>query len=464
MFLRFAYAYNGKIYLILLPQQANSRLLCRIVVLNAQQTPATVSLISDFWAAFPPNAGDAFGSVVVGHGFIAFTRLGDFILFNIDTHEWESYRAIFLSSQYRRLLRPEVRHFPAIVPEGILLLPLGIFFDLETYYQLPSIDLPTNSDYTMLEAERLILLQLPRNRHENEATITKAYIWVSPAQGFANINVEAAQNLSPHAIWGQGDYINSKWIAYGTNKSDLDERLLYLYSYENGKLKIEETGFTQLPLSAVAQIFRYLPSYAKPYWLEMYFQLVSNGIYIYTVRLWNRIYRLNLADRTYELAAVIPIWGGDKYQYIHPETPIQTLISYDVVRGQLYAIARYGNQNYLTIARQEDYPEQPPAPTNVSVDFGSKQVTFAPSVWANPQEFIVGIKHQTAGIRYEIFSWKTRQYWSVSYDGGNTWQSMTGAVLRANASDNIVVKVNLPQQLLRSTNYTVEVRSIGSTH
>jgi hypothetical protein len=461
MFLRYAHVHGGKVYLILLPQDTNSRLLCRIVVVNAQN-PATVEHISDLWAAFPTNAGEAFGSVAVGHGFIAFCRLGDFILFNLQTYEWETYRAIFLSSQYRRLIRPDIRHFPAIVPEGILLLPVGIFFDLETYYQLPSIDLSTNSDYTVLEAERIILMELPKNRDSNEATTTRAYLWNSPATGFQRINVEADLNLSPYAVWGQGDYWQGKWIAYGTNKSDLDERLPFFYYLSEGKLKVSSVGFTHLPLSAVAQIIRYLPSYAKPYWLELYFQTISNGNYLYTVRLWNRVYRLDLENHRYELASIIPVWDGDEYQYITPEMPVQTLISYDFATGQLYAVARYGYQNYLTIARQEDAVTEPPAPTSINVNFSQRRVTFTPAVWPKPQEFVVTIEYSPANVRYEIFSWRTRQYWEVSYDGGNTWQPMTGAILRANASDNIVVRVNLPQQLLRSTNYRARVRAVSS--
>jgi hypothetical protein len=168
-----------------------------------------------------------------------------------------------------------------------------------------------------------------------------------------------------------------------------------------------------------------------------------------------------LENRKYELAAIIPVWDGDEYQYITPEMPVQTLLSYDFATGQLYAVARYGYQNYLTIARQKDAVTEPPAPTSINADFSQRQVTFVPAVWSKPQEFVVTIEYPPANVRYEIFSWKTRQYWEVSYDGGNTWQSMTGAVLRANASDNIVVRVNLPQQLLRSTSYRARVRAVS---
>jgi hypothetical protein len=462
MFLRYAHAHNGRVYLVLIPEDRRSQLLCRLVVVDVRTDPATVALVTDLWSPFPASAGEAFGNVAVGHGFLAFCRLGDFILFNLETYQWETYRAVFLSMRYRMNIRPDIRHFPAIVPEGILLLPVGIFFDLETYHQLPSINLPTNTDYAILEAERIILLQLPKNRHENDATITKAFIWLSPAQGFRQIQIEADLNISPHAVWGQGDYFNGRWVAYGTDRSDLDERLLYYYYISEGRLKISPVGLTNLPLSAAAQILRYLPDYAHPYWLEMFFQLVSNGKYVYTVRLWNRVYRIDLNSRNVELAALVPVWDGNEYQPITPEMPVQTLLSYDIVTGQLYAVARYGRQNYLTLARQENPTAEPPTPTNIDVNFNQRRIHFIPDVWPNPQEFIVSIEHPSANIRYEIFSWKTRQYWEVSRDGGQTWQPMGGAITRADETENVVVRVTLPQQLLRSTNYKVDVKAISS--
>jgi hypothetical protein len=462
MFLRYAHAHNGRVYLVLIPEDRQSQLLCRLVVVDVRTNPATVALVTDLWSPFPASAGEAFGNIAVGHGFLAFCRLGDFILFNLDTYQWETYRAVFLSMRYRMNIRPDIRHFPAIVPEGILLLPVGIFFDLETYHQLPSINLPTNTDYAILEAERIILLQLPKNRHENEATITKALVWLSPEQGFGQIPVEADLNISPHAVWGQGDYINGRWVAYGTDKSDLDERLLYYYYISEERLKISSVGLTNLPLSAAAQIFRYLPNYAQPYWVEMFFQTVSNGKYIYTVRLWNRVYRIDLDNKVLELAALVPIWDGNDYQYITPEMPVQTLISYDIATGQLYAVARHGRQNYLTIARQENPTLEPPAPTNLSVNFSQRRIQFVPNIWPTPQEFVVSIEHPTENIRYEIFSWKTRQYWEVSYDGGTTWQPMTGAITRANVTDNIVIRVTLPQRLLRSTTYRANAKAVSS--
>ena len=462
MFIRFVHVHNGKIFLIVIPQDANSRLLCRIVVINAQTNPASVELVSDFWSPFPSNAGETFGNVAVGHGFLAFCRLGDFILFNMETYEWERYRAIFLSSQYRKLIDPQVRHLPVIVPEGILLLPVGIFFDLETYHQLPHINLSTTADYALLEAERLILVELPKNRSEGEATITKAYLWNSPAIGFERIDVEADLNLSPYAVWGQGAYWNGKWIAYGADKADLDERLLYLYSLEEGKLKVSHAGYRNLPLSAAAQIFRYMPNYAQPYWLEMFFQTVGNLKYVYTVRLWNRVYRLDLENKSLELATLVPVWNGNEYEFLTPEIPVQTLLSYDLATGQLYAIARYGYQNYITIVRQEDVPSEPPAPTDVSVNFNQRQISFVPAVFAYPQEFVVTIEHLSAQVKFEMFSWKCRQLWEVSYDGGINWQPMTSPILRANPSDNIVIRVTCPQQLLRNTDYRVKVRAVST--
>jgi len=162
------------------------------------------------------------------------------------------------------------------------------------------------------------------------------------------------------------------------------------------------------------------------------------------------------------LATLVPVWNGNEYEFLTPEIPVQTLLSYDLATGQLYAIARYGYQNYITIVRQEDVPPEPPAPTDVSVNFNQRQISFVPAVFAYPQEFVVTIEHLSAQVKFEMFSWKCRQLWEVSYDGGINWQPMTGPTLRANPSDNIVIRVTCPQQLLRNTDYRVKVRAVST--
>jgi len=463
-FLRFAWAHDGKLFLILLPHKQIGNFLCRLVILDVSGPVAAEVTVQDLLLGydFLPTT-DSFGSVEVGHSFIAFCRHGDCVLINPTNLETEKYRAIYLSSQYKEMVKGKSTPyiFPLAVSEGILLLPVGLFFSLETYYQLRSINLSHTSHYRVVRCGEQVLVTVPSDIHEREGLINSAFRWNGVNDGFVSIAVDNEE--PPYAPFGIGAYHpDNIYVAYGANADDLDERLLYMYKLEEGALVVRPLPFSSLPLSSFALLYRYLPPYATQRWLESFFQVVSNGNWLYTTRLWNRIYRFNL-EGDWELAAIVPIWVEGSYEYLEPEMPCQTHLCYDRVRGQVYAVLRYGDADHLTIYRQEEVISPPPTPTISSVDWATRTVVITPPVSEHSQEFAVFFYNPTGQVIYELCSWKERRLWYVSTDGGNNWSPMEKSIRRISEGDNVLVKVIFPFDILPDEDYRVVAYSFQNS-
>lgn len=461
-FIRYFWVHDGRLFLFLLPRAWRSPVFCRIVVLEAIGSSVEEVVTSDIVCGFDTyDWADSFGRIDVGHAFVAFCRLGDFLLFNLKERSWERYRAIYLSEQYRRLVRSRRDRvfFPMVVSEGILLLPVGVFFDLETYYQLPSIQLSADADYRIGRSGHLLLFQVPSDIHLGSANIVSAYRWVGLEEGFQRLPIRSEIRYAP---FGQGSYWSNSYVCYGADSADLDERRLYTYKVDNGALWVEPLPLPSLPLSSLALLVRFLPSYATSRWLEQYFQVVTNGEWLYTVRLWNRIYRFKPSGE-WELAFTVPVRVGEDYEYLVPEMPCQTLLAYDIVRGQLYAVMRYGDSDDVTICRQELRVTSPPVPTIENVNWVDGYLTFVPAVYGHPQEFVVEVVNLRGEVQYEVLSWVDRRLWSVSVDGGITWRPLEGPVLRRDASQQVKIRLALTFLPLKGETYTFRVRSYSSS-
>ncbi|MDT7877936.1 MAG: hypothetical protein RQ862_05205 [Candidatus Caldarchaeales archaeon] len=445
---------------------------CRVVAINFNTSPPTVTHLQEF--PLLPEARDKFGFFAYGHGLVVGLVGNQAFGIRFGDDQTSFLRFAYIAEEFRKT-NP---NYPSIlvVPEGFIFLPNNIFYDLETFHNLPS--LQAGSDNILLPIYPSKPVVVERGVMEGQADISRAYIWQGLAARFQEMNIEPEQGITPTAPAFKGDIFENNWVSWGLSGRDITEYLLYKYSvaFDSNQnkwvLRISKVPYSYFPFPTVG-IWTYLPS-NDPRWKELTLSFTGNGEVAYFSRLWNRVYRAQMSAEEPLKVTEVYAWDGllGQFQLKTPENPLLPFVAYDRYAGKVYAVFTSipPADPAIAIFRQTLPYSPPPAPTIV-FPYNNWRVSrrpviiLRPAVYAQPQEFLLrfvpkkfvdemGIPPEQAP-GFEVFSAADRTGWYVSTDGGGTWLPMTGPVLRDNITADILVRFQSPTALPEGGEYIV---------
>jgi hypothetical protein len=452
--------------------RVSNPLYCRVVAINFNTSPPTVTHLQEF--PLLPEARDKFGFFTYGHGLVVGIVGNQAFGIRFGDDQTSFLRFAYIAEEFRKT-NPK---YPSIlvVPEGFIFLPNNIFYDLETFHNLPS--LQAGSDNILLPIYPSKPVVVERNVTEGQVDISRAYIWQGLAARFQEMNIEPEQGITPTAPAFKGDIFASNWVSWGLSGRDITEYLLYKYSVafdsDQNKwvLRISKVPYSYFPFPTVG-IWTYLPS-DDPRWKELTLSFTGNGEVAYFSRLWNRVYRAQMSAEEPLKVTEVYAWDGllGQFQLKTPENPLLPFVAYDRYAGKVYAVFTSipPADPAIAIFRQTLPYSPPPAPTIV-FPYNNWRVSrrpviiLRPAVYAQPQEFLLRFvpkkfvdemeipPEQAPG--FEVFSAADRTGWYVSTDGGGTWSPMTGPVLRDNTAADILVRFQSPTALPEGGEYIV---------
>lgn len=449
---------------------------CRIVILDFSTTPAQINILQEF--PLFPEAQDKFGFITYGHGLIVgiIGNQAFGIRFEDETAEPEFLRFAYITEEFRKVNPKYVSILT--VPEGFIFLPVAIYYNLETYHNLPS--LPTNNLLLPIYTNKPVVVE--REVTRGQVTINRCYVWEGLGTQFAEATIIPPETYPPVAPSLKGDVVNNNWVSWGLCGNDETEHLLFKYTTifnpdnNEWELHITPLPYTYYPLPTVG-VWTYLPSNDSR-WIELLLSLASNGEVLYFTRLWHRIYRAQIAAEGPLKVTHALSWDGllGNFAEKTPEDPLIPFVSYDKYSGYVYAVftSIIPSDPIIVIARQRLPYSPPPSPTivfpyNNWVTSRRPVVILRPAVYAYPQEFLIRFVPKTfidmhgvpveSSPGFEFYSAADRTGWEVSFDGGTTWQPMTQAVVRDRPTIDVLVKFNTPFALPQSDYYYVLVSS-----
>jgi len=420
-----------------------------------------------------PTARDRFGFFTQGHGLIVGVignqALG--IMFNEETGNIDWLRFAYITDEFRQTNPP----YPSIltVPEGFIFLPNNIFYDLETFHNLPS--LTSSAFYLPIYPNRPVVV---RRDVSLQASISEGYIWTGIAGKFVRMDVKSEGDIPLAAPSINGVRIGDKWVAWGLEGDDVDEFLLYTYKTafnpetEKWELQVGRLPYSRFPLPNVG-VWSYLPRQDSR-WREIVLSLAGNGEILYFNRLWNRVYRALVSSEEPLKVTHISQWDGFISQFAEkvPENAFISFVAYDQYFGEVYSvIASVPPADSAIVVAKQTLPYSPPPaplivfPYNNWTSSRRPYVILQPGVFAYPQEFLIRYIPKKFVSEYnlsveeapgiEVFSAADRAGWMVSYDGGSTWQPMTSAVLRTSSSQQILVSYQPSSSLPEGGEYYI---------
>jgi len=424
--------------------------------------------------ANPPKY-PSFGSVAVGHNGIVYANPVGAVYFpfddNLEPVFFPLYSSAFIAG------KTSWSHIAVLtVPEGFLFLPHGILWDLDTFYDTP-VDITLSEDDRLvpvyLEDAPGVVVRTKEYPYSPGSTIKAYYVWGGLDVGLVKGKVGVAPSLAgeqAYPIYLGGSKVGQKWYAFNAYPH-WDEATILEYSITKNASNPENRKDWQwtltykqfvLPLPFSAPL-RNLPS-PPPGWGEIwYFSTGSNNHYLYFGRLYERIYRLRVADKRVSIAFAIPYldFAGNLIPRFLGVEPAQLLFSLNLSDGRVYAChVRSGGR--VQIWRQSS-PVTPPGAPNIvfpPADVPAPRkfhLVFQPAIDDRPQEFSVEIVVETAWGKqyYTYYSFIHRSLFAVSTDGGNTYSPMTQPIVVSNT--NTYVKFSLPQTLPAGSQLTAIV-------
>ena len=446
---------------------------CRVVAINFNETPPEVTQLDEF--PLLPEAKDKFGFFAYGHGLIVGVVGNQSFGIRFGENTVNYLRFAYIAEEFRKT-NPK---YPSIlvVPEGFIILPNCIFYDLETFHNLPSLSAGGDNILLPIYPSKPVLVE--RSVSSGAININRAYIWEGLATMFKEMTLEPEGELAPVAPALKGDVFGSYWVSWGLSGEDIDEHLIFKYSvaYDSDQnrwvLRISQVPYTYFPFPTVG-VWTYLPD--DPRWKELTLSFTGNGEVAYFSRVWQRIYRAQMSAEEPLKVTDVYAWDGlsGQFKLKTPENPLMPFVSYDRYSGKVYAVFASIPPADPTIAifRQTLPYSPPPAPTiifpynNWSVS-RRPVIIFRPAVYSQPQEFLIRFvpkrfvdenlipPEQAPG--FEVYSAADRTGWYVSTDGGGTWTEMTGPVLRDEETDDILVRYQAPSALPEGGEYIVLV-------
>ena len=446
---------------------------CRVVAINFNETPPEVTQLDEF--PLLPEAKDKFGFFAYGHGLIVGVVGNQSFGIRFGENTVNYLRFAYIAEEFRKT-NPK---YPSIlvVPEGFIILPNCIFYDLETFHNLPSLSAGGDNILLPIYPSKPVLVE--RSVSSGAININRAYIWEGLATMFKEMTLEPEGELAPVAPALKGDVFGSYWVSWGLSGEDIDEHLIFKYSvaYDSDQnrwvLRISQVPYTYFPFPTVG-VWTYLPD--DPRWKELTLSFTGNGEVAYFSRVWQRIYRAQMSTEEPLKVTDVYAWDGlsGQFKLKTPENPLMPFVSYDRYSGKVYAVFASIPPADPTIAifRQTLPYSPPPAPTiifpynNWSVS-RRPVIIFRPAVYPYPQEFLIRFvpkrfvdenlipPEQAPG--FEVYSAADRTGWYVSTDGGGTWTEMTGPVLRDEETDDILVRYQAPSALPEGGEYIVLV-------
>jgi hypothetical protein len=452
--------------------RVSAPLYCRVVAIDFSGSTPTVTQLQEF--PLLPEAKDKFGFFAYGHGLVVGVVGNQAFGIRFGDNQVSFLRFAYIAEEFRKT-NPK---YPSIlvVPEGFIFLPNNIFYDLETFHNLPS--LSAGGDNILLPIYPSKPVVVERSVSEGSVDINRAYIWQGLSARFGEMNIEPEGDLSPVAPALKGDIFGTSWVSWGLSGNDIDEHLLFKYSIyfdsDQNKwvLRISQVPYTYFPFPSVG-VWTYLPS-DDPRWKELLLSFTGNGEVAYFSRVWQRIYRAQMSAEEPLKVTEVYAWDGlaGQFRLKTPENPLMPFVAYDRYSGKVYAVFASipPADPAIAIFRQTLPYSPPPAPTIV-FPYNNWRVSrrpvviLRPAVYSQSQEFLLRFvpkkfvddmnipPEQAPG--FEVYSAADRTGWYVSTDGGGTWSPMTGPVLRDEATDDILVRYQAPSALPEGGEYIV---------
>jgi hypothetical protein len=452
--------------------RVSAPLYCRIVAIDFSGSTPTVTQLQEF--PLLPEARDKFGFFTYGHGLIVGVVGNQAFGIRFGDNQLSFLRFAYIAEEFRKT-NPK---YPSIlvVPEGFIFLPNNIFYDLETFYNLPSLSAGGDNILLPIYPSKPIIVE--RGVSEGSVDINRAYIWQGLSARFREMNIEPEGDLPSVAPALKGDIFGTSWVSWGLSGNDIDEHLIFKYSIyfdsDQNKwvLRISQVPYTYFPFPSVG-VWTYLPS-DDPRWKESLLSFTGNGEVAYFSRVWQRIYRAQMSAEEPLKVTEVYAWDGlaGQFRLKTPENPLMPFVAYDRYSGKVYAVFASipPADPAIAIFRQTLPYSPPPAPTIV-FPYNNWRVSrrpvviIRPAVYSQPQEFLLRFvpkkfvddmdipPQQAPG--FEVYSAADRTGWYVSTDGGGTWSPMTGPVLRDEATDDILVRYQAPSALPEGGEYIV---------
>jgi hypothetical protein len=452
--------------------RVSAPLYCRLVAIDFSGSTPTVTQLQEF--PLLPEARDKFGFFAYGHGLVVGVVGNQAFGIRFGDNQVSFLRFAYIAEEFRKT-NPK---YPSIlvVPEGFIFLPNNIFYDLETFYNLPSLSVGGDNILLPIYPSKPVIVE--RGVSKGSVDINRAYIWQGLSARFREMNIEPEGDLSPVAPALKGDIFGTSWVSWGLSGNDIDEHLLFKYSIyfdsDQNKwvLRISQVPYTYFPFPSVG-VWTYLPS-DDPRWEELLLSFTGNGEVAYLSRVWQRVYRAQMSAEEPLKVTEVYAWDGlaGQFRLKTPENPLMPFVAYDRYSGKVYAVFASipPADPAMAIFRQTLPYSPPPAPTIV-FPYNNWRVSrrpvviIRPAVYSQPQEFLLRFvpkkfvddmnipPEQAPG--FEVYSAADRTGWHVSTDGGGTWSPMTGPVLRDEATDDILVRYQAPSALPEGDEYIV---------
>lgn len=418
-----------------------------------------------------------FGSVAEGHGGIVFATTTDAVYFPLQG-DGEPLRLPFVSSEYHLAPARWGTRCVLTVPEGFLFLPQGILWDMDTFWNFPTnIDVSDNDRLIPVYFEGVAGVAVRTGEYGTNGasdSLKAFYIWGGMEKGLVKANVGADQKIGkPYPMYLGGSLVNKQFFAFNAY-AQWEESTFLQYILQKDETDPSDMTKWVLKLVWVQPVLPLpfmLPKniWKPPSWGELWgWCTENNSAYIYFPRIWDRIYRIDPTSKEMALAHIVPYldFSGNSILRRPEEEEAQVLLKYEPNEGRLYVLhLRDGGR--IQIWRQSVSFTPPPAPnitfppnnTEVPRKF---EVIFQPFAYSYPQEFAVrfGVSTSSGYMTFEFNSILHRNLFMVSWDGGNTYQEMTGAIT-VGENDDVRVRFDLPIYLPQSSTVTVTVFAVG---